>query len=93
MEEDVVKAVFIRYLQNLRKRPVPRGKSAPGPDVIVEGYAYECKGSRFERRVLFRQLTSYALQYRGVGVALPWDALDCLLIHQLEALEALLGKY
>ena len=89
----MVKEVFVRYLWNLGKRPVPRKKNVPGPDVIIGGYAYECKGSRFEKSALFKQLVSYALQYSGVGVVLPWDSLDCLFIHQLEALEVLLSKH
>ena len=58
MKEDVVRAVFIKYLRNLGKIVVEKKKNVPGPDVVVEGYAYECKGSRFNRGKLFEQLIS-----------------------------------
>jgi len=45
MKEDAVKEVFIKYLQNLGKTPLLRKKNVPGPDVIIEGHAYECKGN------------------------------------------------
>ena len=93
MKEDVVKTVFIKYLQNLGRSPVLRKKNVPGPDVIIEGCAYECKGSKFKKDILFKQLISNALQYSRVGVVLPWDALDCLFIHQLEALEMLIRDH
>jgi len=93
MKEDLVKAVFIKYLKNLGKTPKPKKKNVPGPDVIIEGNAYECKGSKFEKDRLFRQLISNALQYSILGVVIPWDALDCLFIHQLEALELLIREH
>jgi len=92
MKEDVVKAVFIKYLENLGKAPKFKKKNVPGPDVIIEGNAYECKGSEFKKDVLFRQLICNALQYFRLGVVIPWDALDCLFIHQLEALELLIRE-
>lgn len=54
-ENDVVKTVFIKYLQNLGKTPKPRKRNIPGPDVIIESKACECKGSQFEDS-LFKQL-------------------------------------
>lgn len=93
MKEDVVKTVFIKYLQNLGKSPKFRKKNVPGPDIIIEGNAYECKGSEFDRNTLFRQLISNSLQYSRIGIVLPWDALDCLFIHQLEALELLIRQH
>jgi len=93
MKEDVVKEVFIKYLQNLGKTPLLRKKNVPGPDVIIEGRAYECKGSKFNRDILFKQLISNALQYTALGIVIPWDALDCLFIHQLEALEVLIREH
>lgn len=93
MKEDIVKAVFIKYLQNLGKAPKLRKKNIPGPDVIIEGNAYECKGSKFGKNTLFRQLVSNALQYSIIGAVLPWDALSCLFIHRLEALEQLIREH
>jgi len=93
MREDIVKAVFIKYLKNLGKAPKFKKKNVPGPDVIIEGNAYECKGSKFEKDRLFRQLISNALQYSILGIVIPWDALDCLFIHQLEALELLIREH
>jgi hypothetical protein len=93
MKEDVVKAVFIKYLQNLGKTLKLRKKNVPGPDVIIEGNAYECKGSKFKKDTLFKQLMFNALQYSRLGIVIPWDALDCLFIHQLEALELLIRDH
>ena len=93
MKEDIVKAVFIKYLENLGKTPKLKKKNVPGPDVIIEGNAYECKGSEFKKDILFRQLISNALQYSRLGIVIPWDALDCLFIHQLEALELLIREH
>jgi hypothetical protein len=93
MKEDIVKAVFIKYLQNLGKAPKLRKKNVPGPDIIIEGNAYECKGSKFKKDILFNQLISNGIQYSRVGVVIPWDALDCLFIHQLEALELLIREH
>ena len=93
MKEDIVKTVFIKYLQNLGKTPKLRKKNVPGPDVIIEGNAYECKGSEFNKVTLFKQLVSNALQYSRIGVVMPWDALDCLFIHQLKALELLIRDH
>jgi hypothetical protein len=93
MEEDVVKNIFIKYLQSLGKSPKIKKKNVPGPDVIIEGDAYECKGSDFEKTTLFKQLIANALQYRCIGIVIPWDALDCLFIHQLEALETLIREH
>jgi hypothetical protein len=93
MKEDVVKTVFVKYLQSLGKSPKLKKKNVPGPDVVMEGNAYECKGSDFEKNVLFKQLIANALQYHIIGVVIPWDALDCLFIHKLDALEKLIREH
>lgn len=55
----------------------------------MEGNAYECKGSDFEKNILFRQLVANSLQYRIIGLVVPWDTLDYLFVYKLEALEEL----
>ncbi len=92
MEEDIVRTVLVRYLQSLGRKPYVKPKHAAGPDVIVEGKAYECKGSSFDKDILFRQLISYAHQYSIIGIAVPWDALDHSLIYRLSALELLIKE-
>ena len=36
------------YLESIGKRTKVKPKTAAGPDFVVEGIAYECKGSRFD---------------------------------------------
>lgn len=92
MREDTVKEVFIKYLESLGKIPKRKKKNVPGPDIIIEGNAYEFKGSKFNKNILFKQIISNALQYSGIGIVIPWDAISCLFLHQLEALELLIRK-
>ncbi|MCC6004210.1 MAG: hypothetical protein LM590_07700 [Thermofilum sp.] len=75
MEEDVVIQVFRNYLENVGKSVRAKPKSAAGPDFVVEGHAYECKGTDFDKKRLFSQLLQYASQYSGVSLVLPYDAL------------------
>jgi hypothetical protein len=92
MKEDTARSIFIAYLEHLGKAPLPRRRNVPGPDVIIEGAAYECKGSKFDRNTLFKQIIFNAMQYSRTGIIIPYDALDCLFIHQLKALEQLLKR-
>jgi hypothetical protein len=92
MKEEIVKAVFIKYLKNLDKTPKIRKKNVPGPDIIIEGNAYECKGSKFDKNALFKQIVSNALQFSSVGIVIPYDALSLSLAYQLEALEVLVSE-
>lgn len=92
MNEELVQKIFHQYLLKLDKRPREKPKSASGPDFIVEGHAYECKGSKFNTK-LFSQLVSYALQYARVSLVVPYDALSFLLLYRLEALGRFAAKY
>jgi hypothetical protein len=89
MKEETVKAIFIKYLKNLGKNPKIWKKNVPGPDVIIEGVAYECKGSEFDKGTLFKQVVSNALQFSRVGIVIPYDVLSLSFAYQLEALEVL----
>jgi len=93
MKEETVRAVFVKYLKNLGKSPRILKKNVPGPDVIIEGIAYECKGSDFNKNTLFKQVVSNALQFSRVGVVIPYDALSLSLAYQLEALEVLAREH
>ena len=92
MNEELVQKIFHQYLLKLNKRPKEKPKSASGPDFIVDGHAYECKGSKFDAR-LFSQLVSYALQYIQVSLVIPHDAFHPLLLYRLEALGKFAAKY
>jgi len=92
MEEDVVIQIFRRYLESIGKRARAKPKTAAGPDFVVEGYAYECKGTNVDEKRLFNQLLQYASQYLGVSLVLPYDALTLELIWKLEAIEQFLGR-
>jgi hypothetical protein len=70
MEEDIVKQVFQMYLESIKKKTKVRLKTAAGPDFIVEGNAYECKGSKFDEKGLFIQVLQYAFQFSRVGFTL-----------------------
>jgi hypothetical protein len=70
MEEDIVKQVFQMYLESIKKKTKVRLKTAAGPDFIVEGNAYECKGSKFDEKGLFTQVLQYAFQFSRVGFTL-----------------------
>jgi hypothetical protein len=87
MEEDVVKQVFKMYLESIGKKTKIRPKTASGPDFIVEGNAYECKGSKFDEKGLLTQVLQYAFQFSRVGLVLPYDAITFELIWKLEAIE------
>lgn len=89
MKEETVRAVFIKFLKSLDKNPKVRKKNVPGPDVIIEGVAYEYKGSDFDKNTLFKQVVSNALQFSRVGIVIPYDALSLSFAHQLKALEVL----
>lgn len=89
MKEETVRAVFIKYLESLGKSPKIWKKNVPGPDVIIEGVAYECKGSDFDKNTLFRQVVSNALQFSRVGIVIPYDALSLSFTYQLGTLEVL----
>jgi hypothetical protein len=92
MEEDAVIQVFRKYLESIGKRVHAKPKTAAGPDFVVEGFAYECKGTDVEEKRLFNQLLQYASQYLGVGLALPYDALTFEFVWKLEALEQLIKQ-
>jgi hypothetical protein len=92
MEEDVVIQVFRKYLESIGKSIRLKPKTAAGPDFVVEGFAYECKGTDVEEKRLFNQLLQYASQYSGVGLVLPYDALTFEFIWKLEALEQLMKQ-
>jgi hypothetical protein len=92
MEEDIVIQVFRKYLESIGKRVHAKPKTAAGPDFVVEGFAYECKGTDVEEKRLFNQLLQYASQYLGVGLVLPYDALTLEFIWKLEALEQLMKQ-
>jgi hypothetical protein len=92
MKEDVVIKVFSKYLESIGKSIRPKPKTAAGPDFVVEGFAYECKGTDFEEKRLFDQLLQYASQYLGVGLVLPYDALTLEFVWKLEALEQLMKQ-
>jgi hypothetical protein len=89
MKEETVRAVFIKYLKSLDKNPKIRKKNVPSPDVIIEGVAYECKGSKFDKNTLFKQVVSNALQFSRAGIVIPYDALSLPFAYQLGALEVL----
>ncbi|RLE78903.1 MAG: hypothetical protein DRJ52_09560 [Thermoprotei archaeon] len=93
MKEDVVRAVFLKYLQNLGKSPLVRKRNLPGPDVVIGGNAYECKGSKFNKSTLFKQLIDNALQYNIIGVIIPWDSLSYSFVYKLAALEVLIRDH
>ena len=98
MKEDLIKGIFYQYLRKLSNHtklinpPKIRPKSASGPDFIIEGKAYECKGTKFNEKKLFSQLLSYGLQYSQIGLVIPYDALNFILLWKLEALEKFLEK-
>jgi len=92
MEEDVVIQVFRKYLESIGKSVRAKPKTAAGPDFVVEGFAYECKGTNFDEKRLFNQLLQYASQYLGAGLVLPYDALTLEFIWKLEALEQLMKQ-
>jgi hypothetical protein len=92
MEEDVVIQVFRNYLESIGKSVRAKPKSAAGPDFVVEGHAYECKGTNFDEKRLFNQLLQYASQYSGVSLVLPYDALTLELTWKLEAIEQFLRR-
>jgi hypothetical protein len=73
-------------------RACAKPKSAAGPDFVVEGHAYECKGTDFDKKRLFSQLLQYASQYSGVSLVLPYDALTLELIWKLKAIEQFLRR-
>jgi hypothetical protein len=75
MKEETVRAVFINYIKSLGKNPKIRNRHASGPDIIIEGAAYECKGSKFDKATLFKQVVSNAFQFLRVGIVIPYDAL------------------
>jgi len=79
MEEDVMIQVFRKYLENIGKSVRAKPKSAAGPDFVVEGHAYECKGTNFNKKGLFSQLLQYASQYSGVSLVLPERAIPLFL--------------
>jgi hypothetical protein len=88
MREDLVKKIFYKYLTEFLKKEIKiKSTHAAGPDFVVEGDAYECKGSKFPAERLIRQLISYASEYKELNLVLPYDALNFILIHQLEAIE------
>jgi len=84
--------IFKRYLESIGKSPRVKQKTAAGPDFVIEGYAYECKGTDVDEKKLFNQLLRYASQYLGVGLVLPYDALSLKLIWQLKAIEQFLTR-
>ena len=104
MEEDLIKKIFYQYLCKLSNYtklnnytklinpPKIKSQSSPGPDFIMEGKAYECKGTKFDEKNLFSQLLSYGLQYSQIGLIIPYDALNFKLLWKLEALEKFLEK-
>lgn len=90
MKEDLIRKIFQRYLHKLGKNIKRRSKSTAGPDFIVEGSAYECKGSKFNEKRLFSQLLSYGLQYSQINLVLPYNALNFKFLWKLEAVEKFL---
>jgi hypothetical protein len=92
MKEETVRAVFVKYLKNLDKSPKIRKKNVPGPDIIIEGAAYECKGSKFDKNTLFKQVVSNAFQFSRVGIVIPYDALSLSFAYQLGMLEVLVRE-
>jgi hypothetical protein len=92
MEEDVVIQVFRKYLESIGKIVRAKPKTTAGPDFVVEGHAYECKGTNFDEKRLFNQLLQYASQYLGVGLVLPYDVLTFEFVWKLEALEQLMKQ-
>jgi hypothetical protein len=60
MKEDIVAQVFSKYLESIGKSIHPKPKTAAGPDFVVEGFAYECKGTEVDEKRLFDQLLQYA---------------------------------
>ena len=92
MEEDVVIQVFRKYLESIGKIVRAKPKTTAGPDFVVEGHAYECKGTNFDEKRLFNQLLQYASQYSGVSLVLPYDALTLELIWKLKAIEQFLRR-
>jgi hypothetical protein len=91
MKEDLVREIFQRYLHKLGKVVKTKAKSASGPDFVVEGKAYECKGTKFDEKKLFSQLLSYGLQYSQISLVIPYNALNFTFLWKLEALEKFLG--
>jgi hypothetical protein len=92
MKEETVREVFVKYLKNLDKSPKIRKKNVPGPDVIIESVAYECKESDFDKNTLFKQVVSNALQFSRVGIVIPYDALSLSFTYQLGTLEVLVRE-
>jgi hypothetical protein len=96
MREDLIKRIFYQYLHKLSNHtklispPKIRPKSASGPDFIIEGKAYECKGTKFNGKKLFSQLLSYGLQYSQIGLVIPYNALNFMLLWKLVAVEKFL---
>ena len=94
MKEDLVKELFAEYLSRLYNKPVKiKPKSASGPDFIIEGHAYECKGSEVDEKILFSQILSYGLQYSQMSLVIPCDVLNFTFIWKLEALEKFLRDH
>ena len=94
MEEKIVKKVFKNYLEKREKKPIKlRKDSAAGPDFVIEGKAYECKGSKLVEKSLFIQLLSYAFQYSSISLVIPYDALKFTLLWQLEAIEKFIREH
>jgi hypothetical protein len=92
MKEEIVKQIFEKYLESFGKQIKTKPRTAAGPDFIVEGKAYECKGSKFNERGLFAQVLQYAFQFSVVGLVLPYDVITFELIWKLEATENFIQK-
>ena len=95
MDEDTVKKILKNYLEKTKRKPIKiKKKQASGPDFIVESWAYECKGSKFQERKLFSQLLSYASQFSVVNLIMPCDALkNFRFIWKLEAIENFIREH
>ncbi len=85
MEEPVVKTVVASYLRQQGCHPILAKGS--GPDILYDGIAIEVKGSKFDLKNAIGQITRYAFTHSALEFALPIDALDLNLLHQLRCLE------
>lgn len=92
MKEEIIKRITIEYLTLREKKEIRvKKKGEHGPDIVVEGKAFECKGSNLnekgEQERLFRQLIRWSPEYATLNLVLPCDVLDLVFLCQLGALE------
>jgi len=90
LEEEEVREVISRYFKQINKKAIPR--KGAGPDFLCEGVAVETKPTNLDFERAFDQYANYALQYAGLWIVLPEDALDTRSLFRLYLMDRVLSE-